>query len=173
MNVVAMAHLVIPSSRFGDLALSDARTVEFPVGLPGFDTKLFLLVDEPRSPHLKWLQSTSHPERALLVAKPKALGLDYDVHAKPGELRAIQPDGPTSPLELFVVTRAGERPGELLLNLFAPIFFNPALNLALQLPLVGSGYGLREVYPPRPDAPKSEPGGTGSDVLGSGSVGDP
>ncbi|MCK6551647.1 flagellar assembly protein FliW [Myxococcota bacterium] len=152
----------VRSSRFGALSLDAARVVEFPAGLPGFDTKRFVLVDEPRSPHLCWLQSTREPDAALLLASPRGLGLDYAVEAKPGELFAIQSEGRApDPLSIWVVTRAGERPGELLLNLFAPIFLNPRLGLALQLPLVGSGYGLREVYPPRPDAPRSTPGLTG------------
>lgn len=148
----------LATTRFGALDVADDRVLTFPDGLPGFTAKRWALIDEPSSPEVVWLQSVDEPAIALLLLDPAKLALSYAPTPRPTEIRAILPtDGASEPIAVRVVVRPGERPGELYVNLFAPLLVNFARRLAMQIPLVGSGYGVRDVWPPRPDAAKTEP----------------
>lgn len=150
----------LESTRFGSIEVATDAVYTFPEGLPGLEGRRFALIADPHSTLVMWLQSLEAPATALLTVDPTLLTLPYSAAPKPPELRPILPEGEAvDTLQRRVIVRAGERPKELFFNLFAPIFFNPKRHLAMQVPLVGSGYDVREAWPPRPEArtPKEEP----------------
>lgn len=149
----------VESTRFGTLDVSEDRVITFPEGFPGFVGKRWVLVDEPKQPLAWWLQSAEQAPVAVLVVDPKLLPMPYTTSPKPGDVRAISGGDAGAPeaLTCRIVVRSGDRPGELFFNLFAPVFVNAARRLAIQVPLVGSGFSVREPWPPRPDAEKTEP----------------
>jgi flagellar assembly factor FliW len=138
----------IATTRFGDLEIPEENVVAFPEGLPGFDTRRFILLKHDQNPIVEWLQSVDQPEIALMTIDPRELSLDYRPDPKPGEVRAVVPEGADQDqLHLRVIMRVGEQAGTLYLNLFAPLLFNVTKKLGMQVPLVGSGFSVRHVWP--------------------------
>lgn len=141
----------VETSRFGAIEIADDRLFTFPEGLPGFEGKRFVVINEKRNPLIEWLQSTEEPDVAVMLIDPAELLLDYAVTPKPAEIRAVQPnEAEPERLTCRIIIRNADRPGHLYLNLFAPLLFNQERRLAMQVPLVGSGYGVREIWPPEP-----------------------
>jgi carbon storage regulator len=148
-NVEAAAHPLGPET-LSKLSASSAskgadRELEFPEGLPGFEGKRFVMIED--SPTVQWLRSVSDPQVKLMILDPKRITLAYEPKPKPAELSPIDGDREGSGIECRVVARTGEQPGQAYLNLFAPILINFSKSLAMQVPLVGSGYGVREGWP--------------------------
>ena len=139
----------IQTTRFGDLEIEADRIVTFPDGLPGFEGKRFAIIVSQENNLIEWLQSADEPDVALMLVAPESLLIDYAVNLKAGELHAIQPEGERGE-EIIrrVVIRNAEKQGQLYVNLFAPILLNVPRKLGVQVPLVGSGYSVREVWPP-------------------------
>jgi flagellar assembly factor FliW len=99
-----------------------------------------------------------------MLVDPADLALEYAIDPKPAEIRANRPDEASAEeIVARVIVRNGERQGEILLNLFATILINLKRRLDMQIPLVGSGYDVREVWPPgtasaaAPPAPATSP----------------
>jgi flagellar assembly factor FliW len=139
------------TTRFGAVEVRDDRLIDFPEGVPGLSGKKYALIDDAKTPGVVWLQSLVDPAIALCLVDPTELAITYEAQPKPAELRPILAEGdPLSRLTRRVVARDGELPGEIFLNLFAPIFFDFERRIAMQVPLVGSGFSARQPYPPRP-----------------------
>lgn len=143
----------IETTRFGALEIPDERVLTFPEGLPGFEGRRFALIDrEETKGLLQWLQSVSEPEVAVTILDPARLGLDYEPKPKDAELLPIRSEEEAAePMAVRIVVRNAEEPGGAVFNLFAPILINFSKNLAMQVPLVGSGYNVREPWPPSSD----------------------
>src|SRR5688572_27922137 len=133
----------IESTRFGAIEPREDQIYTFPEGLPGLIGKHYVLIEKGAA---YWLQSCEEAAVALLVVDPKILVPDLAIPSKLEELRPIEP-GDGSGLVYRVTVKSGEAPGELTLNLFAPIVLNPSKRLGMQVPLVGSSYGTRQVWP--------------------------
>ncbi len=136
----------ILTPRFGELNIPEDTIITFPEGLPGFDSKRWVVFSREETPMIEWLQSIDEPEIALMVMDPVDLLLDYDPKPKAGELNPVHPEGEED-LVVRVIIRNAEHK-KLSVNLFAPLFFNVGRHLGMQLPLVGSGYQVNEIWPP-------------------------
>jgi flagellar assembly factor FliW len=138
----------IQTSRFGVLEVPEKELYSFPGGLPGVPGKQFALVPSREDPErIAWLQSIEAPEIALLLVDPRLLVGEFHANPKAEEIRELEPkDGPSS-LECRVFVRSAETEGELVANLFAPVFLNRQRRLGMQVPLVGSEWELRERWP--------------------------
>ncbi len=138
----------VATARFGEVEVTDDRVLTFPEGLPGFEGKRYALLARSETPTVEWLQSLSDPQVAVMVLDPERFEIDYTPKPKAAELAPI--DGEAgAPIACRVVVRDGEVPGEAYLNLFAPILINFSKSLAMQVPLVGSGFDVREPWPSR------------------------
>ena len=146
----------IETTRFGVQEVPDNSVIRFPEGLPGFQGRAYVLLHRDESPMIEWLQSVDEPGIALMTVDPADLLIEYRPKVKPAELQAIHPDDGEDKLMYRVIIRRGEEPNTLFVNLFAPVFFNVERRLGIQVPLVGSGYSVREVWPPVPVAPTAE-----------------
>ena len=136
----------IETSRFGAIEISDELIINFPEGLPGFDGNLYALVHSDENPNIHWLQSTTDPDVALIIMDPSLLKPDYEIKPRPEELGIVNAaENHEEKVVYRVIVRTGEKPGELYLNLFAPLIFNVSERLGMQLALVGSNYTIREV----------------------------
>ena len=136
----------IETSRFGTIEISDDLVINFPEGLPGFEGEYYALVHSEENPNINWLQSTTDPDVALIIMDPKLLRPDYEVKPRPEELGIINASENHEDKVVYrVIVRAGDTPGELYMNLFAPLLFNVGERLGMQLALVGSSYTIREV----------------------------
>lgn len=137
----------LATARFGEVEIADDQLVTFPEGMPGFRFRRFALLPDASEPGVEWLQSLEEPGVALVVADPSLFIPDYTATPRLPEIRAIVPEGEQVPaLACRVIVRRGAGPDELILNLFAPIFINLERRVAMQVPLVGSGYDVRQVW---------------------------
>lgn len=145
----------VETTRFGTVEVEDVY--DLPEGIPGLEGRRFALIPDPETPLVTWFQSLHDPAVALPIVDPSDLPIEYDAEAKPSELYALLgPDEPVSTLRRRVVIQEGERPGEILLNLFAPLYLHPERRVAVQVALVGSGCSIRHPCPPRTEAPEPE-----------------
>jgi len=146
----------IETAQFGVQEVPDDSIIQFPEGLPGFVSRNYVLLHHEESPMVKWLQSADDPSIALMTVEPADLMLEYQPKVRPAELQALDLDAAGDDLNCRVIIRRGDAPNTLFVNLFAPVFINIARKLAIQVPLVGSGYSVREVWPPVPVTPAVE-----------------
>jgi flagellar assembly factor FliW len=137
----------VATTRFGEVEVPDDRVLVFPEGLPGYEGKQYALFERAETPAVEWLQSVSDPSVALMVLDPTRFDLGYEPKPKPAELTPIDGDAENADIACRVVIRSAEQPGHAYLNLFAPILINFSKSLAMQVPLVGSGYAVRESWP--------------------------
>jgi len=67
------------SSRFGEVSFEEADVIEFPWGIPGFDSlRHFLALSGPGNPDVVWLQSLEDPAVALPTGDPWRFFPNYD-----------------------------------------------------------------------------------------------
>lgn len=138
----------IMTPRFGELDIPEDTFVWFKDGLPGFRSKRWVLFVREETPMIEWLQSVDEPEIALMTMDPvRDLLLEYAPKPKTGELAPIGLES-VSDAAVRVIIRNADLPGRLSVNLFAPLFYNVGERLGMQLPLVGSGFGVSELWPP-------------------------
>jgi flagellar assembly factor FliW len=152
--------LIVSTRRFGALEVADDAIITFPDGLPGLEGKRFVLIQIDDAPGAQWLQSATDPDVALLIVDPVELDPEYRVDPRPHELDPIgAPSVVAGVVECRIVVGPGPTPGELRMNRLAPLLFNVETRLAMQLPLVGSAYSARDVWPPPPVASADEDDG--------------
>lgn len=138
----------IMTPRFGELEIPEDTIVTFPDGLPGFRSRRWVLFVREETPMIEWLQSVDEPDIALMTMDPvRDLLIDYAPRPKKGELGPIQLEDVEEAV-LRVIIRNADIPGRLSVNLFAPLFYNVNERLGMQLPLVGSGFEVSELWPP-------------------------
>ncbi|MBK8012263.1 MAG: flagellar assembly protein FliW [Deltaproteobacteria bacterium] len=144
----------IATTRFGELEVPDEEIVDFPEGLPGFQGRRYVQVRTTGNDLVTWIQSMDESDVALLTVDPTALIKDYRSALKLIEAQPIKLEE-ADQLEVRAIVRDAPLDGAYLLNLFAPILLNTSKRLGMQLPLVGSGYSLREPWPPSAPAAAS------------------
>ena len=134
----------IVTTRFGLIQVQESDLFRIPDGLVGFRAfTQFVLISDPVSAGLTWLQSATAAELAFgLIAPPLAIG-DYRIELRPGDRAALELDEERSALT-YVILNRGEG-GGLTANLQGPLVFNPLRRLGRQLVLTSSRYAVR--YP--------------------------
>ena len=138
----------VATTRFGEVEVSADRVLTFPEGLPGFEGKQYALIEREETQPVEWLLSLSDPNVSVMVLDPTRFEIGYEPKPKPAELSPIDGEREDTQISCRVVVRNGEQPGHAYLNLFAPILINFSKSLAMQVPLVGSGYAVRHPFPP-------------------------
>lgn len=133
----------LESSRFGVVELPPERLFHFPEGIAGLPGKSWALYSPPGATGYAWLLSAEDPSKGIVLAQAQRLLPSYAPRHRPEEADAVQ----AGPREYWIVVRQAPTPGQLLLNLFAPIVLNPETRLGVQVPLVGSEFGLAELFP--------------------------
>jgi len=125
-----MMSVRVETSRFGTLELEEARFIDFPWGIPGFEQiKRFVLLEHRDGP-FQWLQAVDDPDVAFLVTPSETFGLSYKI---PRNTR--QRVGTTNSDDLLVLVMVtvvrGEKP-QLRPHLAGPLLFNVATRKGCQ-----------------------------------------
>jgi|YNPBryantNP2012_1023418.scaffolds.fasta_scaffold59869_1 flagellar assembly factor FliW len=69
----------IETTRFGTVEVRDDSIIEFPWGIPGFESiKRYVLIEHREGP-FQWLQAVDEPSLAFVVCLPEVIGISYDV----------------------------------------------------------------------------------------------
>jgi len=131
----------IVTTRFGLIPVQESELIRIPDGLVGFRSfTQFVLLNDPVSAGLLWLQSATCAELAFgLIAPPIAIG-DYRIELRPGDRSVLELDEERSALTYVILNRVD---GGLAVNLQGPLVFNLARRLGRQLVLTSSRYAVR------------------------------
>jgi flagellar assembly factor FliW len=132
----------IVTTRFGLVHVQESDLFRIPDGLVGFRAfTQYVLIPDPVTSGLTWLQSATAPELAFgLIAPPLAIG-DYRIELRSGDRAALELDEERSALTYVILNRGDG--GGLTVNLQGPLVFNPIRRLGRQLVLTSSRYAVR------------------------------
>lgn len=123
----------IDSPRFGTLEVSPEKVIEFPHGLPGFETYHRFSLFHPEGATVKYyiLQSIDDPLLAFNIADPTLFGFDYEIKLSDAEAATI---GLTDSDDALVMVILSKEDGEteLRANFSAPLVLNLRSRKALQ-----------------------------------------
>jgi len=126
----------INSPVVGEMEVSAERVIDFPAGLPGFEScRHFTLVHaaESTAPKLFMLQCLDDPEVVFTVTTPDVLGLNYEFTLSDADVDTLQLGNPDDASVLLIVSRneaAGAPPVHA--NVMAPLVVNTATRMGLQ-----------------------------------------
>lgn len=148
--------MIIQSTRFGELQISENEVLEFSNGLPGFpEEKSFgFLQYEAESP-FAFLQSITDPDLSFLVVEPFSFFTDYDVVIADAVVEELGLSDENLP-QVVNVVRVPENTEEMTANLLAPIIINWRDHKGAQIILENKSYTIRHRL-----FPAGLPGGKG------------
>ncbi|MFO0948673.1 MAG: flagellar assembly protein FliW [Planctomycetota bacterium] len=133
--------MLIRTHRFGDLDVAEESVIHFPEGLVGLSQfKRFVLLEDPESPDLIWLQSADEPRFVLATIRASKLGQMYAVEIQDEDRKTLNLKDPEE-AEAFVVLNRVE--GKFYANLRGPVIVNIAEMLGKQIVLTNPAYGVR------------------------------
>ena len=128
----------IESPVFGPFEISEDKVIEFPAGLPGFEScKRFALVHEEGSAASVFLlQSADDPAVVFSLTSPETLGVNYEFSLSDDEVATLKLASPSDAL-VAVIVRKDEAPGSpatagLRANFMAPVVINIAARRGMQ-----------------------------------------
>jgi len=121
----------ISTTRFGRLTIDVDDLLHFPHGVIGFEEcRQWVLLADPQSPIVGWLQSAQRPSTALAVVSPRRFAPDYRIRLHPGQLNGLALDELDRLFALCVVARKQD---DLTMNLRAPLLINLDRRLGCQV----------------------------------------
>jgi flagellar assembly factor FliW len=140
MNVSPVKTPPPADGRRGPTVGQESLVVEFPAGIPGFETcRRFVLVTSPDLAPLTCLQALDPPEASFLAIDPTLLDPGYDLTLREFE-RARLGAGDEALVWLAIVTVADKTATA---NLRAPVVINPRRMLGCQFIRDDSEYPVR------------------------------
>jgi reactive intermediate/imine deaminase len=127
----------IESPRFGSLEVSPDHVIEFPAGLPGFETlrRFSLFHAEGREPNYFILQSIDDPAIAFHIADPVRFGCDYEIILTDAETELIGLTDPADAVVAVMLIKDESLQPPLRIGLNAPLVINVRTRRGLQHPL--------------------------------------
>jgi flagellar assembly factor FliW len=136
--------VIINTTRFGRVQVSNEDLITFPEGILGFnDLKKFILLDDPNDDIFAWLQSCEVADVAFPILEPELFSADYQVVLTKSDLEALKLDLDKKPRYFSIITIPDE-PTQMTANLKAPIVINIEHRLARQCVLQDNQLAIRE-----------------------------
>src|SRR5262245_37376603 len=81
------AHMIVRTTRFGDVEIAEDRVITFPRGLLGFaEAKKYCLLEPAEDTCFFWLQSLEDASLAFVVTDPSHFVPDYSVPIRPDQM---------------------------------------------------------------------------------------
>ncbi|MCB1907340.1 MAG: flagellar assembly protein FliW [Rhodocyclaceae bacterium] len=127
----------IESPVFGSLEISADKIIEFPGGLPGFETcTRFTLMHEEGATKILLLQSIDDPDVLFSVAGADTLGVHYEFPISDDEAARIDLTAPEDAAVAVIVHRADRQDSPATVgmqaNFMAPLVFNTRSRKGMQ-----------------------------------------
>ncbi|NMG35066.1 flagellar biosynthesis protein FliW [Azoarcus sp. TTM-91] len=128
----------IESPVFGTAEIADDKVIEFPAGLPGFEScHRFVVVHEAGSAAgVFMLQSVDERDVAFSITGPELLGVTYEFQLSDEEVELLQLKRPEDALVAIIIRKedASGSPATagLRANFMAPLVFNLSARRGLQ-----------------------------------------
>ena len=136
------------TEQFGELDYTEASTLTFPRGLPGFEEcHHFVLLDEPALAPLVHMQSLEIAELCFLAMPVRSVDAAYEIALSPEDREAADLDEAAEPgratLDLALLSVATD--GRLTANLLAPVVINLTTRTAVQAVRADAKYSHQHV----------------------------
>jgi len=125
--------MMISTSRFGNIEVSDDSILTFPSGLVGFpEYRQYVVFEDDQGVEYQWLQSIDDPNLALVIIQAEKIDpcLADHVPADAIEALGLSEENPGS-LSVVVTIPSGA-PEKATVNLRAPILVNVCSRIATQ-----------------------------------------
>ena len=138
----------IKTTRFGDVAIDETRTLHFPEGLLGFpEQKDYVLLEHKSDSPFFWLQSVDRPDLAFILTNPFLLDKDYLKNLSPNEEILFQCREGDSVSVFVLVTIPPGKVEEMTVNLLGPVVVEAEARVGRQVVIPNSGYSHRHPLP--------------------------
>jgi len=136
----------LQTTRFGrleTLEIPEESVLEFPHGLPGFESqKSFALIEEERYLPFRWLQSLGDPSVSFTVISPELVIGQYEVDVADFDVECLELVEGNDP-EVMCILVMPEDLRSATVNLKAPIVVNRPRQRGKQVILTDERYPLR------------------------------
>jgi len=135
----------IPTTRFGEVEVSDDAVITFPKGILGFPAeKEYVMFDGPEGSPFKWLQAVRNPDIAFIICDPRIFKPDYVVGVTPHELEELEIAAADDGV-VCVIMFIPEDPRRMTANLLGPLVFNAEKRIGRQLVLTNPEYSTKHL----------------------------
>ncbi len=126
----------INTKPFGEFEIDEKQIIQFPFGVPGFESlHEFALLDSGQPPFY-WLQSLEDVDVAFILINPFLLRYDYEVEVPDSEYESIELDPKAEPEEqpalIFSIVTVRGGGAIVTANLQAPVIINRAKRMGRQ-----------------------------------------
>lgn len=139
--------MIIETTRFGLIEISDDTIITFPQGLYGFeDFDKYCLIDRDSKSPFKWLQSVQEPALAVIVADPYLFFPDYEIEISGEDEKKLSANSP-SDLAVFGIITVAKDAVEVTMNLLGPLVINFKLLIGRQIVLTDEIYRTKHPLP--------------------------
>jgi flagellar assembly factor FliW len=137
-------HVVIQTTRFGQVEIQDQDVLSFSEGILGFaELHRFVLLDDPTDDIFAWLQSCDEPAIAFPVLEPELFAENYKVTLAKTDFESLKMTDIGKARLLCIVTIPDD-PTQMTANLKAPVVINIAGRAARQCVLQDNHLAIRE-----------------------------
>jgi len=136
--------MMIETSRFGSISVSDKELITFPEGMLGFSKiNEYVLVEKSDDSLFIWLQSVKKPSVAFPLLEPQILEKTYRVEILDSDLKILKLKN-LSHAKVFSIVTIPTDPSKMTANLKAPVVINVKDRLAKQVILHDQEYPIRK-----------------------------
>ena len=119
----------IETSRFGLIEIDDERILDFPWGIPGFESiKRFVMIEHRTGP-FHWLQAVDDPDVAFVVCPSEELGYRYIVPPAKAKTLDIERN---EDLLVLVLVSLDRGKNKVRPHMSAPLLMNSATRKGFQ-----------------------------------------
>ena len=136
--------MMIDTSRFGSIAVSENDIITFPEGMLGF-SKLdqYVLIERADDSLFVWLQALKKPTVAFPLLEPQIIERSYKIECLEEDLKALQLKD-LKHAQFFSIITIPTDPSKMTANLKAPVVINLKKRLAKQVILHSQDYPIRK-----------------------------
>lgn len=123
--------MIVNTTRFGQVEVSQEHVILIPQGLIGFETcRHWVILPDPTNADVAWLQSVSQGQVALPIMSPRKLATEYKVNLSRRQLTPISVHASDRVFVMTIISKTGRT---LTTNLRSPIVINMTRRLACQV----------------------------------------
>ncbi|NBT57492.1 flagellar assembly protein FliW [bacterium] len=136
--------MMIETSRFGSIAVSENDIITFPEGMLGFSKiDQYVLVERADDSLFVWLQALKKPTVAFPLLEPQILERNYRVEMMDEDFKMIRLKD-LKHAKVFSIITIPTDPSKMTANLKAPVVINVKGRMAKQVILHNQEYPIRK-----------------------------
>lgn len=136
--------MMIETSRFGSIVVSEKEVITFPEGMLGFSKiNEYVLVEKQDDSLFIWLQALKKPTIAFPLLEPQIIDRSYRVEMLDSDFKSLKLKN-LNHAKVFSIITIPTDPSKMTANLKAPVIINVTSRLAKQVILHEQDYPIRK-----------------------------